>query len=147
MTLRLTPREMLARLVAFPTVSTASNLDLIDFAADYLAGHGVPTRRVPDETGTKAGLLALVGPAVAGGVVLSGHTDVVPVAGQAWTSDPFALAEREGRLYGRGTCRHEGLLRHRPRPRPRDARRRPLAPRSSSPSPATRRSAASARRR
>lgn len=109
MTLRLTPRETLARLVAFPTISTASNLDLVDFAADYLAGHGVPTTRVPDETGTKAGLLALIGPAVPGGVVLSGHTDVVPVAGQTWTSDPFTLVEREGRLHGRGTCDMKGF--------------------------------------
>ena len=59
---------------------------------------------MPDATGDKAGLLALIGPAVPGGVVLSGHTDVVPVDGQAWTSDPFALTERDGRLYGRGTC-------------------------------------------
>lgn len=109
MTERLTPREMLARLVAFPTVSTASNLDLVDFAAGYLAGHGVPTLRVPDETGTKAGLLACVGPAVPGGVVLSGHTDVVPVAGQPWTSDPFTLTERDGRLHGRGTCDMKGF--------------------------------------
>ena len=105
----MTPREMLARLVAFPTVSAASNLDLVDFAADYLAGHGVPTLRVPDETGTKAGLLARVGPAAPGGVVLSGHTDVVPVAGQAWTSDPFTLAERGGRLHGRGTADMKGF--------------------------------------
>ena len=104
MTLRLTPREMLARLVAFPTVSTASNLDLVAFVEDYLAGHGVETLRVPDESGTKAGLVARIGPAAAGGVVLSGHTDVVPVAGQAWTGDPFTLVERGGRLYGRGTA-------------------------------------------
>ncbi len=109
MTLRLTPREMLARLVAFPTVSTASNLDLIDFVDGYLAGHGVPTLRLPDDTGTKAGLVALVGPAVEGGVVLSGHTDVVPVAGQDWTSDPFTLVERDGRLHGRGTCDMKGF--------------------------------------
>lgn len=109
MTLRLTPRAMLARLVAFPTVSTASNLGLIDFVEDYLAGHGAATLRVPDETGTKAGLLARVGPAVPGGVVLSGHTDVVPVTGQAWTSDPFTLAERDGRLHGRGTCDMKGF--------------------------------------
>ena len=109
MTLRLSPREMLARLVAFPTVSTASNLDLVDFVADYLAGHGVATLRVPDETGTKAGILARIGPDVPGGVVLSGHTDVVPVAGQPWTSDPFRLTERDGRLRGRGTCDMKGF--------------------------------------
>ena len=109
MTLRLTPREMLARLVAFPTVSTASNLDLVAFVEEYLAGHGVETLRVPDKSGTKAGVVARVGPAAAGGVVLSGHTDVVPVVGQAWTSDPFTLAERGGRLYGRGTADMKGF--------------------------------------
>jgi acetylornithine deacetylase len=105
----LSPLEMLARLVAFPTVSTRSNLDLIGFVEDYLSGLGVPSLRLPDETGEKAGLVALVGPAVAGGVVLSGHTDVVPVAGQAWSSDPFVLTERAGRLYGRGTCDMKGF--------------------------------------
>ena len=105
----LNPREMLARLVAFPTVSTRSNLDLVDFVEAYLAEHGVPALRLPDETGEKASLLALVGPPVAGGVVLSGHTDVVPVAGQDWTSDPFRLAERAGRLHGRGTCDMKGF--------------------------------------
>ncbi len=110
MTERLSPREMLARLVAFPTVSTASNLDLVDFVAGYLAGHGVEALRLPDDTGTKASLLARIGPAVPGGVVLSGHTDVVPVAGQPWTSDPFTLAARDGRLHGRGTCDMKGFV-------------------------------------
>lgn len=105
----ISPREMLARLVAFPTISTRSNLDLIGFVEDYLAGLGVPALRVPDETGDKAGLVAMVGPAAPGGVVLSGHTDVVPVAGQDWTSDPFTLTSRDGRLYGRGTCDMKGF--------------------------------------
>ncbi len=105
----LTPREMLAKLVAFPTVSTRSNLDLIGFVEDYLSGLGVASSRVPDETGEKAGLVALIGPAIPGGVVLSGHTDVVPVAGQAWSSDPFVLTERGGRLYGRGACDMKGF--------------------------------------
>jgi acetylornithine deacetylase len=100
---------MLARLVAFPTVSTRSNLDLVVFVEDYLAGHGVAAIRVPDATGDKAGLLALVGPVAAGGVVLSGHTDVVPVEGQPWTGDPFTLVERDGRLVGRGTCDMKGF--------------------------------------
>ena len=104
-----TPREMLARLVAFPTVSRASNLPLIDFVEDYLRGHGVACHRVPDDEGTKANLYALVGPAEPGGVVLSAHTDVVPVDGQDWTTDPFALVERDGRLYGRGTCDMKGF--------------------------------------
>ena len=98
MALGLSPREMLARLVAFPTVSTRSNLDLVGFVEAYLAGHGVASARVPDATGEKAALLALIGPTVPGGVVLSGHTDVVPVEGQAWTTDPWTLTERGGRL-------------------------------------------------
>ena len=102
---------MLARLVAFPTVSTRSNLDLVDFVEAYLAGHGVASFREPDATGDKAALVALVGPAAEGGVVLSGHTDVVPVEGQPWTTDPFTLAERDGRLHRPRRLRHEGLPR------------------------------------
>lgn len=105
----LTAREMLARLVAFPTVSSVSNLDLISFAEDYLAGHGVASTRVHDETGTKAALHACIGPQVDGGVVLSAHTDVVPVEGQDWSRDPFTLHEENGRLYGRGTCDMKGF--------------------------------------
>ncbi|WP_340109052.1 acetylornithine deacetylase [Pikeienuella sp. HZG-20] len=104
-----TPREMLEKLVSFPTVSRDSNLPLIDFVEDYLTGCGVACRRVYDETGTKANLYALIGPEVPGGVVLSGHTDVVPVDGQDWTSDPFTLVERDGRLYGRGACDMKGF--------------------------------------
>jgi acetylornithine deacetylase len=106
---RLTPREMLARLVGFATVSARSNLDLVDFVEGYLAEQGVRTLRLPDPSGEKAGLVALVGPATTGGVVLSGHSDVVPVEGQAWTSDPFRLTERHGRLYGRGACDMKGF--------------------------------------
>ncbi|MFQ5567663.1 MAG: acetylornithine deacetylase [Paracoccaceae bacterium] len=105
----LNAREMLARLVAFPTVSRDSNLDLIGFVQDYLAGHGVESRLVHNAEGTKANLYAQVGPSVPGGVVLSGHTDVVPVDGQDWTSDPFQMVERDGRLYGRGTCDMKGF--------------------------------------
>ena len=103
-------RAMLARLVAFPTVSQDSNLDLVGFVERHLAGLGVASARVPDATGTKAALIARIGPAVPGGVVLSGHTDVVPVAGQDWTSDPFVMTERDGRLYGRGTCDMKGFI-------------------------------------
>ncbi|GGH07713.1 acetylornithine deacetylase [Alsobacter metallidurans] len=105
----MTPREMLARLVAFPTVSRDSNLDCIHFIRDYLAAHGVESRLVPNEAGDKANLYATIGPAEAGGVVLSGHTDVVPVDGQHWSSDPFTLTERDGKLYGRGTCDMKGF--------------------------------------
>ncbi|MBB5223205.1 acetylornithine deacetylase [Amaricoccus macauensis] len=104
------PEAMLARLVAFPTVSTESNLDLVAFVEAHLAGLGVATTRVPDATGEKAGIFARVGPDVPGGVVLSGHTDVVPVTGQAWSTDPFELTGRDGRLHGRGTCDMKGFL-------------------------------------
>jgi acetylornithine deacetylase len=105
----LTTREMLERLVAFPSVSSASNLEIIAFCRDWLASHGVESRVVPSPEGDKANLYASIGPMVEGGVVLSGHTDVVPVEGQAWTSDPWTLTERDGRLYGRGTCDMKGF--------------------------------------
>ncbi len=104
-----TPREMLEKLVGFPTVSNVSNLELIDFVEDYLAGHGVKSHRIYDSTGEKANLYAVIGPNAEGGVVLSGHTDVVPVEGQAWDSDPFTVVEKDGRLYGRGTCDMKGF--------------------------------------
>jgi acetylornithine deacetylase len=103
-------RAMLERLVAFDTVSRNSNLDLIDFVKGWLARHGVDSLLVRSDDGAKANLLATVGPTVPGGVVLSGHTDVVPVEGQPWTSDPFRVVEREGRLYGRGTCDMKAFL-------------------------------------
>lgn len=102
-------RALLDRLVAFPTVSRESNLDLIDFADDYLRSHGVTPRRVWNDDRTKAALYANVGPEVPGGVVLSGHTDVVPVDGQDWSTDPFQVIEKDGRLYGRGTCDMKGF--------------------------------------
>ena len=106
---RLGAREIMERLVAFPTVSSESNLELMDWVEDYLDGFGVSAARVYDAEGTKANLYANVGPEVDGGVILSGHTDVVPVEGQAWTSDPFTVTERGGRLYGRGTCDMKGF--------------------------------------
>lgn len=102
--------EILARLVAFDTTSRGSNLALIDYVEAGLAALGVAARRVPNADGTKANLLATLGPAVEGGVVLSGHTDVVPVDGQPWTSDPFVLTRKGERLYGRGTCDMKGFL-------------------------------------
>ena len=106
----LTPREILAQLVSFPTVSHSSNLDLIDWLETYLASHAILTARHWNEDHGKAALLAHAGPLQAGGVVLSGHSDVVPVAGQNWTSDPFELTQREGRLYGRGVCDMKGYV-------------------------------------
>lgn len=102
-------RELMDKLVSFPTVSRDSNLDLIDFVEDYLKGLGVNATRVPNEDGTKAALYAHIGPQIDGGVVLSGHTDVVPVDGQEWDTDPFTVTERKGRLYGRGTCDMKGF--------------------------------------
>ena len=96
--------DMIAKLVGFATVSRDSNLALIDFVRDYLESHGVESRLVPNADNSKANLFATIGPMVAGGVVLSGHTDVVPVDGEAWESDPFTVTERNGRLYGRGTA-------------------------------------------
>jgi acetylornithine deacetylase len=103
------PREMLDRLVGFPTVSSTSNLELIGFVRDYLAAFGVSATIVPSPDGRKANLWATIGPDVPGGVVLSGHTDVVPVEGQAWSSDPFRVIERDGKLYGRGTADMKGF--------------------------------------
>ncbi|GLQ06721.1 acetylornithine deacetylase [Sneathiella chinensis] len=99
-----TPVEMIAKLVGFDTVSRNSNLDLIDFVADYLAEYGVSSTKVYNDDGTKANLFATVGPNVEGGIVLSGHTDVVPVDGQPWDTDPFEVVEKDGKLYGRGTA-------------------------------------------
>ncbi|MGV8952191.1 MAG: acetylornithine deacetylase [Cypionkella sp.] len=106
----MTSRQVLDRLVSFPTVSRGSNLELIDWLEGYLAGHGIESHRHWNEDGTKAALFAHVGPWEAGGVVLSGHSDVVPVDGQAWTSDPWVVVERDGRLYGRGTCDMKGYV-------------------------------------
>lgn len=100
----MTPRDILEKLVGFPTVSRDSNLPLVDWVEEYLNGYGVTCHRVYDATGRKAALYANVGPEVEGGVILSGHTDVVPVDGQAWDTDPFQVTEKDGRLYGRGTC-------------------------------------------
>jgi acetylornithine deacetylase len=95
---------LLAKLVAFDTTSRDSNLALIEYVEGLLGGLGIPATRVPNADGRKANLYATLGPATEGGIVLSGHTDVVPVDGQKWSSDPFALTERGGRLYGRGSC-------------------------------------------
>ena len=96
--------DILARLISFDTTSRNSNLALIEWVEDFLRARGVESRRVANAEGTKANLYALVGPAVEGGVVLSGHTDVVPVDGQPWSSDPWVLTERDGKLYGRGVA-------------------------------------------
>jgi acetylornithine deacetylase len=102
--------EILDRLIAFESLPGQSNLDLIAYIRDYLAAAEVDSYLSLDESGTRANLHAWIGPTVDGGVVLNGHTDVVPVDGQAWTSDPFQLTRRDGRLYGRGTTDMKGFL-------------------------------------
>jgi len=94
---------MLSRLIAFDTTSREPNLALVGFVEDYVAAFGLKSRRIPNPEGTKANLLITIGPDTPGGVILSGHTDVVPVDGQPWNTDPFTLVERDGRYYGRGT--------------------------------------------
>ncbi|MEL6913295.1 MAG: acetylornithine deacetylase [Pseudomonadota bacterium] len=106
----LTARDMLDRLIAFPTVSRDTNLPLIDFVEDYLDGHGISCHRDYDETGEKASLFAHIGPEEPGGIVLSGHTDVVPVDGQDWVTDPWTVTEKDGKLYGRGTTDMKGFV-------------------------------------
>lgn len=101
--------EILERLIGFPSVSRNSNLDIIDWIQTFLNTRGFYCHRIPDPTGTKAGLFASLGHG-AGGVMLSAHTDVVPVEGQDWTSDPFTLSKRGSRYYGRGTCDMKGFL-------------------------------------
>lgn len=103
-------RELLATLVAFDTTSAKSNLKLIEFVEDYLNGHGIASTRVPSPGGEKADLFATIGPQGEGGIGLSGHSDCVPVEGQRWTSDPFTLTERGGKLYARGACDMKGFL-------------------------------------
>ncbi len=103
------PRDILQSLVAFPTVSRDSNLDLIAYVEGLLADAGIETTRVPNAEGDKAGLFASVGPDAPGGVVLSGHTDVVPTDGQDWATDPWVLTEKDGRLYGRGSVDMKGF--------------------------------------
>lgn len=100
---------LLARLVSFDTESTKSNLPLIAAVTDYCQEHGIAVAVAPNHDGCKAALFLTVGPQEDGGVVLSGHTDCVPVTGQAWTSDPFTLREADGRFYGRGTCDMKGF--------------------------------------
>ena len=103
-------KRILSDLIAFPTVSTDSNLDIIDYIAEHLRNCGAKVDIYPDAGGKKANLFATLGPDVAGGLVLSGHSDVVPVADQDWATDPFEMVERDGRLYGRGTCDMKGFI-------------------------------------
>ncbi|MGR3491376.1 MAG: acetylornithine deacetylase, partial [Shimia sp.] len=106
----LSARAVLDRLIAFPTVSRDSNLPLIDWVEEYLSSHGITCHRDWDQTGEKANLYCHIGPEMEGGVVLSGHTDVVPVDGQDWTVDPWVVTEKDDKLYGRGTTDMKGFV-------------------------------------
>jgi acetylornithine deacetylase len=105
-----TAKALLAQLVAFDTTSHKTNIPIIRFVEDYLARHGVESTRVTTADGEKASLFATIGPPGIGGIALSGHTDVVPVTGQSWDTDPYTLTERGSRLYGRGACDMKGFL-------------------------------------
>ena len=107
---RITTAEMLARLIALDTTSAKSNLALIEAVADYLASHGIAARLVHNATRDKANLFATIGPEGDGGIALSGHSDVVPVAGQDWSTDPFQAVTENGRVYGRGSCDMKGFI-------------------------------------
>lgn len=106
----LTPTQMLEKLVAFDTTSAKTNIPLIEFVENYLSSHGVESQRVPTDDGQKSSLHAVIGPKDVPGYGLSGHTDVVPVAGQNWSTDPFRLTRKGTRLYGRGSCDMKGFV-------------------------------------
>jgi len=108
--MQMSPLDLAKRLIAFDTTSRGSNLALIDFVQGLLEKSGAHCRRSADASGTKANLFATMGPHTDGGYVLSGHTDVVPVDGQEWSSDPFQAEERAGKLYGRGACDMKGFV-------------------------------------
>ncbi len=107
----MTAQEILTKLVSFPVFGGESNLSIIHWIRDYIQSHGIDPTLVPNEEGTKASLHCRIGPAVDNGVILSGHTDVVPVAGQEWDTDPFVLTDKgDGKLYGRGSCDMKGFI-------------------------------------
>ncbi len=105
-----TATEILAQLVAFPVHGGEGNLSIANWIKDYLAGYGVAYHTVPDETGTKEAIHCRIGPATDGGIILSGHMDVVPTVGQPWETDPYTLKKKDGRLYARGSCDMKGFL-------------------------------------
>jgi acetylornithine deacetylase len=109
-TTRMSTIDLLERLVSFDTTSRNSNLALIDFIRDYLDRFGVTYRISTDAAGGKANLHAVIGPVQPGGLALSGHVDTVPVDGQTWTADPFALRRHDGRLFARGSCDMKGFV-------------------------------------
>ena len=105
-----TVQKILAKLVSFPILGGDSNLVIVEYITEFLDQYGVEYHLIPNEEGTKKLIHARIGPAVDGGIILSGHTDVVPVAGQDWDTDPFILTEKDGKLYARGSCDMKGYL-------------------------------------
>ena len=105
-----TPTEILTQLVSFNVLGGEPNLAIVEWIEAYLTGYGVPSHRVYNEDRTKASLHCRIGPATDGGIILSGHTDVVPVEGQPWQTDPFTLTRKGDKLYGRGSCDMKGFL-------------------------------------
>ena len=103
-------KEILSKLVSYPVLGGQSNLEIIDYIIEYLSEYNISYKLVEDKAERKASLHCRIGPAVDDGVILSGHTDVVPVEGQDWASDPFTLTEKEGFLYGRGSCDMKGFI-------------------------------------
>jgi acetylornithine deacetylase len=103
-------KEILEKLISFDTVSRHSNLELINYVQQYLADFSIDSYLVPNKEKTKTNLYATIGPNIAGGIILSGHTDVVPVDGQNWHTDPFNMIEKDGKYFGRGTCDMKGFL-------------------------------------
>src|SRR5690554_5205479 len=107
----MTTIQILEKLVSFPVLGGESNLEIINWIKNHIESFDITTTLVPNDNGTKASLHCRIGPAVDGGVILSGHTDVVPVEGQAWVTDPCKLIDKgDGNLYGRGTCDIKGFL-------------------------------------
>ena len=102
--------QILAKLVSFPVLGGESNLSILLWIESYLTELGITSFRVYNEEGNKSSLHCRIGPAVDGGIILSGHTDVVPVAGQNWDTDPFVLTEIGDKLYGRGSCDMKAFL-------------------------------------
>lgn len=103
-------KEILAKLVSFDTTSSKSNVAMADWVSDYLSGQGIESQLLPSNDGLHASLFATIGPAGDGGIGLSGHMDVVPVTGQPWDTNPYEMVERDGKLFGRGTCDMKGYI-------------------------------------
>lgn len=107
----MTAESILAKLVSFPVLGGQSNLSIINYIKDYIESFNIVTTLVSNKQGNKASLHCRIGPAIDGGVILSGHTDVVPVKGQEWSTNPFELIDKgDGKLYGRGSCDMKGFI-------------------------------------